>query len=44
MVNSSRGILFPSDATGSAEAKTWERALDAALDQAIDELGSAVQR
>ena len=44
VVNSSRGILFPGDATGTADATTWERALDAALDQAIDELGNAVQR
>ena len=44
VVNSSRGILFPSDAKGTDDTKTWEQALDAALDQAIDELGNAVQR
>jgi orotidine-5'-phosphate decarboxylase len=41
LVNSSRAILFPSDADTGA-VSTWERAVDAALDQAIDELGEAV--
>ncbi|MEM9174951.1 MAG: orotidine-5'-phosphate decarboxylase [Myxococcota bacterium] len=44
VVNSSRGILFPADAKGTADAKTWERAFDEALDRAIGELGNAVQR
>ena len=43
IVNSSRGILFPETAKGTNEVKVWERAIDAALDQAINELGSAVQ-
>jgi orotidine-5'-phosphate decarboxylase len=43
IVNSSRGILFPEAAKGTNEAKVWEQAIDAALDQAIDELGSAIQ-
>lgn len=40
LVNSSRGILFPNAAVASASA--WERAVDAALARAIDELGNAV--
>ncbi len=44
LVNSSRGILFPEDAKGTGDAVTWERAIDAALDRAIDELGNAVGR
>ena len=40
VVSSSRGILFP-DAPGSSPS-AWERAVDAALDRAIDELGNAV--
>lgn len=43
IVNSSRGILFPADAKGTSDARTWEAAIDAALDRAIDELGNAVQ-
>lgn len=43
IVNSSRAILFPEAARGAADAATWERALEAALDRAIDELGNAVQ-
>lgn len=39
IVSSSRGILFPDDAApGNLHA--WERAIDAACDRAIDELGS----
>ena len=41
VVNSSRGILFPEHGDGQ-EAATWDRAIDAALDRAIDELGEAV--
>ncbi len=44
IVNSSRAILFPEAARGTDDAGTWERAFDAALDRAIDELGNAVQR
>jgi orotidine-5'-phosphate decarboxylase len=43
IVNSSRGILFPEAARGATDVTLWERAIDAALDQAIDELGSAIQ-
>lgn len=43
IVNSSRAILFPEAARGATEARVWERALDGALDRAIDELGNAVQ-
>jgi orotidine-5'-phosphate decarboxylase len=42
LVNSSRAILFPSAAKGTAVASQWERAFDDALDRAIDELGEAV--
>jgi orotidine-5'-phosphate decarboxylase len=42
VVNSSRGIMFP-DASVSNPGG-WERAVDAALDQAIGELGEAVAR
>lgn len=44
IVNSSRAILFPEAAKGTSDVASWERAIDAALDAAIDELGSAVQR
>jgi len=44
IVNSSRGILFPEAAKETTDASVWERAIDAALDQAIDELGNAVSR
>lgn len=44
VVNSSRGILFPSEAKGTDDRATWESAFDGALDRAIDELGNAVQR
>lgn len=43
LVNSSRGILFPEAGGEATDAKAWERAVDAALDQAIDELGEAVR-
>jgi orotidine-5'-phosphate decarboxylase len=42
IVNSSRAILFPGGSTSSPSA--WEQAVDAALDQAISELGGAVSR
>ena len=41
LVNSSRGILFP-DSGSMASASAWERAVDEALDRAIDELREAV--
>ncbi len=44
IVNSSRAILFPAGAEAADAAGPWERALDAALDRAIDELGDAIQR
>ncbi len=40
IVNSSRGILFPSG-SATADAKRWERAVDEALDRSIDELSTA---
>jgi orotidine-5'-phosphate decarboxylase len=43
LVNSSRGILFPSAAKDAQDGRTWERAFDASLEQAIAELGEAVQ-
>jgi orotidine-5'-phosphate decarboxylase len=42
IVNSSRAILFPEAARGASDARTWERAIDGALDRAIDELGNAI--
>jgi orotidine-5'-phosphate decarboxylase len=44
IVNSSRGILFPEAAKGAVDSTAWERAFDSALDQAIHELGNAIQR
>lgn len=41
LVSSSRGIVFP-EAGNVAEASAWERAIDAALDRAVGELGEAV--
>ena len=41
LVNSSRAILFP-EAGNTTEASVWERAVDAALDRAVGELGEAV--
>jgi orotidine-5'-phosphate decarboxylase len=43
IVNSSRGILFAS-AVDTAEASTWEKAIDQAIDRASAELGEAVAR
>ncbi len=40
IVNSSRGILFPAEGE-AAGARGWERAIDGALDRAIDELTAA---
>ncbi|MBY0400659.1 orotidine-5'-phosphate decarboxylase [Myxococcota bacterium] len=42
LVNSSRGVVFPEAARGAVDARSWERAIDGALDQAIDELGNAI--
>jgi orotidine-5'-phosphate decarboxylase len=42
LVNSSRGVLFPSTPTASASA--WEQAVDAGLDRASGELGEVVAR
>ena len=44
LVNSSRGVLFPPAAREAIDARTWDAAIDAALDKAINELGNAVQR
>ncbi len=43
LVNSSRGVLFPKDASGS-DCGAWERAIDAACDRAIFELREAISR
>ncbi|MEM9554539.1 MAG: orotidine-5'-phosphate decarboxylase [Acidobacteriota bacterium] len=43
IVSSSRGILFPAGSATDDDG-TWERAIDAALDEAIDTLGSAISR
>ena len=43
VVNSSRALLFP-EGSDSDRAAAWERAVDAALDRAVDELGAAVAR
>jgi orotidine-5'-phosphate decarboxylase len=43
LVNSSRALTFPEAAAGAGDASSWERAIDAAIDQAIDELGNAVR-
>ncbi|MEO8600968.1 MAG: orotidine-5'-phosphate decarboxylase [bacterium] len=41
IVSSSRALLFPPDAN-TDDLHTWERAIDAAVQRAVDELGSAV--
>jgi orotidine-5'-phosphate decarboxylase len=41
IVSSSRGILFPAGGD-TASAADWERAIDAAIGQAVSELGEAV--
>jgi orotidine-5'-phosphate decarboxylase len=43
LVNSSRGILFPEAGAKARDPRTWEAALDDALDRAITELGEAIQ-
>jgi orotidine-5'-phosphate decarboxylase len=42
VVNSSRGVLFPGEAD-TAASERWERAIDAALEAAIQDLGRAVK-
>ncbi|MEL7062017.1 MAG: orotidine-5'-phosphate decarboxylase, partial [Acidobacteriota bacterium] len=42
LVNASRSILFPPDGAAATDAKSWERAVDAALDRAINELRDAI--
>ncbi len=42
VVNSSRGILFPAGGEAT-DARGWERAIDGALDRAIDELAAATE-
>ena len=42
IVNSSRGVVFPTGAERSDNVAAWEWAIDDALDRAIDDLGSAV--
>lgn len=44
IVSSSRALLFPDDAAEAESAAAWDRAVDAALERAIDELGEAVAR
>lgn len=41
VVSSSRSLLFP-DAGDTDDATAWERAVDAAIDRAVSELGEAV--
>jgi orotidine-5'-phosphate decarboxylase len=43
VVNSSRALLFPRGAQTDS-ARAWERAIETALDAAIDDLGRAVAR
>lgn len=43
VVSSSRGTLFP-EGSDTEDASAWEAAIDAGLDRAIEELGSAVSR
>lgn len=42
VVSSSRGLLFPEDAARAGDVRAWERAVDAAVERAVDELGAAV--
>ena len=44
LVNSSRAILFPEAAGRASDALGWERAIDEALDRAIEDLAVAIQR
>jgi hypothetical protein len=41
-VNASRALVFP--AAGGADARSWERAVDDALDRATTELADATSR
>jgi orotidine-5'-phosphate decarboxylase len=43
IVNSSRAVLFPSDAE-TKDARVWENAIDGAVDQAVDDLRKALAR
>jgi hypothetical protein len=43
IVNSSRGILFPKAGETAKTAAEWEKAVDAAITQATDELGAAIR-
>jgi orotidine-5'-phosphate decarboxylase len=43
VVNASRSLAFPEAAASAADAKGWERAIDAALTRAIDELCAAIE-
>ncbi len=43
VVSSSRGVLFPAAAAGARSAGEWERAIDSALEAAIQDLGRAVE-
>lgn len=43
IVSSSRGLMFPADAA-TGDRRAWERAIDAARDRAVAELGAAVAR
>jgi hypothetical protein len=44
LINSSRGLLFPDAGGQAANAAAWEAAIDAALNQASDDLGQALAR
>ena len=44
LINSSRGLLFPDAGGQAANASAWEAAIDAALNQASDDLGQALAR
>jgi orotidine-5'-phosphate decarboxylase len=43
LVNSSRGVLFPAAAV-TDDSRRWERAIDEALDRAIEDLSAATTR
>ncbi len=43
VVNSSRAILYPQDAQVD-DVRRWERAVDDAVDRAVDELAEATRR
>ena len=42
LVNASRAVLFPAGAAEARSAADWQRAIDAAVDHAVDELGAAI--